>query len=111
MKLVKGVLIPATGCPHVLMVEDDFRTISALINANTIDVVGSDRISVYVDDEGILRNRPINLLAATTALVYGAYNGPLFGDALILGPVDDEGDDTDVSDEILSALDLPNHQA
>ncbi len=62
--------------------------------------------SMYVNEDGLDRRLPVNaratLLAA--AATPGRRGGLLLGDALVVGPADDDGWDSSVSEEYLAVL-------
>ena len=95
---VKEQRFPATS-DHLM------EALNAVINCDNIDVVrlGPDgnSASMYVDDNGMNIDLPmVNEYA--TILVYAlnlGLNQFYYGTAVFLGGVDDEGDDTSLSDE------------
>ena len=64
-------------------------------------------MSVYINEEGRLLEQPINMTATLFLLrhdVWPGFDSPIHGDVLILGPLDDEGDNTDVDPELYDRL-------
>lgn len=68
----------------------NWKEISDLIECRWFDVAGTDKYSVYVDDEGLCTNEDPHFF-----LIEG-YPQPLVGKGLLLGPVDyDTGETTE----------------
>ena len=90
----------------------DYNTIYTHIGCDLFDVVYANinehRISVFVDDEGLLKN-PQHFF------ILKGYGQPLAGNGLVLGDVDEEGetlaapDDLDLS-SVVTFLNLPQAQ-
>ena len=78
--------------PYVLTItpveySGDYKEIYRFIEADLFDVVTTpEGMSVYVDDEGLYN--------ATAFFAWQSLPIPLAGKALVLGPVDEEGDNT-----------------
>lgn len=53
---------------------------------------------LYVNDEGLLMNLPENIIAM---MLTGQF---LVGNAVVVGPVDDKGRTTDVTEDMIDAL-------
>ena len=90
---VKGLVITTDGRAYPTKVGtlDDYQKI---VGGYIEVVVLADGCSMYVNEEGKLDGLPVN--AAATVLVPGDV---IVGNVLIVGPTDDEGDDTDIPDE------------
>ncbi len=77
---------PHTKTTEAIDYSGDWQDISKLIGCDYFDVVTTrEGLSIYVDDEGLYRQ----------GQAFFAWNGlpvPLAGKALVLGPVDDEGE-------------------
>lgn len=65
----------------------DWKNISKMIEAPSFDVAGTDKLSVYVDDEGLYAEE------RHFFMVQG-YPQPLCNKALLLGPVDYDSGET-----------------
>lgn len=89
-----ALVIPAEGKPYLQKVDGGYKELQNLVGG-LIDAVNSDKASCYVNDEGLLIGLPFNRIAS---ILMGRY---LVGDAVVCGDVDDDGNDTDVSDEVL----------
>lgn len=69
----------------------DWKDISGLIECDSFDVAGTDKLSVYVDDEGLFKPE-------RHFFMIGTYPQPLCNKALLLGPVDyDTGETLEAS--------------
>lgn len=67
----------------------DWTTISWWLNCDTFDVAStSDRLTVYVDDEGMLK-------PDQEFFIITGFPQPLAGRALVLGPPDEDGETTE----------------
>lgn len=60
--------------------------------------VGTPHADVFVDDEGLLVGKPINLIASVIA------GQPLVGDAWVCGPSDRNGDSTPIMPRLVELL-------
>lgn len=60
---------------------NDWKDIAGLIECDTFDVAGTDKLSVYVDDEGLYAKERYFFRVE-------GYPQPLCNKALLLGPVD-----------------------
>lgn len=60
---------------------NDWKDISGLIECDTFDVAGTDKLSVYVDDEGLFAPERHFFMVE-------GYPQPLCNKGLLLGPVD-----------------------
>lgn len=61
-----------------------------------IEGIGGQGWSAYVDEEGRIKNRPVNHRASIMAKRMGWREEYLCGTTVFIGEVDDEGNDTDV---------------
>lgn len=119
MSTIKMIYIPAEedAKPQILEVEQDqvYEKLQELVDGyfEAVQVSRYTPIAqhhtLYVNEEGIPRNLPVNKNAFTEhsfeivrrnfALLFG--NPPL-GNMVLVGPPDEEGYDTSVSDEVLA---------
>lgn len=79
------------------------------ITGGLIERVGLDESSssLYVNEEGKLLQLPINRRATLLLWMHNRafrYQDIIAGDALLVGPVDDDGSDTDVPDALAHVL-------
>jgi hypothetical protein len=77
---------PHTKTTEAIDYSGDWRDVKTLIDCQYFDVVTTpEGLSIYVDDEGLYKN----------GQAFFAWKGlpvPLAGKALVLGPVDEEGE-------------------
>jgi len=104
---VKGVVIHADGTHTEQLFKQltDYQTaINGWITAVRLyDYNGEEIACAYVDDEGLLKNLPLNPMASALSFLFG--NTPhLVGNAVIVGKCDDEGYDTDLPEFILTLV-------
>lgn len=94
---MRGVIVGLTGPLEVVDI-DGLRSMQDVVGGY-IELVPlrTRRMSMYVNEEGILQGLPLNRWASVLA------DQSLFGPALILGP-DENGVDTEVSDVLLDWL-------
>lgn len=105
--MVRGIFLPT--------VEDkievrDFATLEAYQTAvsgwiEAVDVPGLG-ITIYVNEEGLLRHLPFNSRASFLWWYHapGTRQAMLVGDAVIVGLRDDDGNDTDVPERVVDLL-------
>lgn len=95
------ITFPVNGKPSILAIEDGEDELAALqgaVGGMIAPVDLPNGYTVYVDDEGILEGKNINPLISTLA------QRPLFGDAVMVGELDEEGNTASVSDEWLDLI-------
>lgn len=93
--------IPVEGKPEPVVIEDGIDELSILQDAvgGKIEGVGiSQGHTIYVNEEGLLDQLPHNQFASVVANTY------LVGDAIMVGPVDDEGETESVFPSIVETL-------
>lgn len=96
MANIKAVIVDPDGTVRSTEIENNLGSFQAVVGGYIEGVFG--RVAtVYVNEEGLLRNLPMNP-AATLFVnrILGHLGTRLFGTALIVGPDDGEGNDTDV---------------
>jgi hypothetical protein len=106
-KQVKGVVIHPDGTHTEQLfkqLSDYQQAIDGWITAVRLyDYNGEEIACAYVDDEGLLKNLPLNPMASALSFLFG--NTPhLVGNAVIVGGNDGEGYDTDLPDFILTLV-------
>lgn len=94
---MKALYIPVEGEIEHIDIADDYRAINEKIGCQTMDVAGTNHLSFFVDDEGLLVANPqANYRATDLYWVDGGYRGQLlFGNVIVAGPPDGHGDGTD----------------
>jgi hypothetical protein len=96
MANIKAVIVDSDGTVRSTEIENSLGSFQAVVGGYIEGVFGN-MATVYVNEEGLLRSLPFNPLATMFAeQILGHPGVLLFGTALILGPGDGEGSDTDV---------------
>jgi hypothetical protein len=67
------------------------------------DYYGAEVCNAYVNEEGILLNLPINPVASALSFMFGN-RGQMVGNMIIVGNSDDDGNDTDIPDDIFAFI-------
>ena len=95
VKVRRGVLISQNGA-FLVHYTDDLQTLYKMLGCNVIDIITRDickkPFDFIVDDEGLMKDE--NFL---TALSLGNAKEELYGNILICGIADENGDLTDIS--------------
>jgi len=69
--------------------DGDYKSISKMIDCQWFDVAGTEKYSVYVDDEGLCNNDDMHFF------MLDGYPQPLVGKGLLFGPTNEDGDTTE----------------
>lgn len=81
----KGILLTVEGVVRPLFISTIGDVYNA-ISCNSFDIVRLGRAAdIFIDDEGLLTNRPINLLASAIATELTGHAINLAGDAIVFG--------------------------
>jgi len=106
--MVKGIYIPADDSEALEIrelekLEDYQAAVDGWIEAVDVPSLG---VTIYVNEEGLLRHLPFNPRASFLWWYHvpGAHQAMLVGDVVIVGPPDDNGDGTDVPEEVVDLL-------
>jgi len=75
---------------------DGYRDMQAAVEGLLTIASNAEDFSAYVNDEGLLYGMPENKVIENLA----EYQ-PLVGNALVMGPIDEDGNDTDVTPELV----------
>ena len=96
MATIQAVIVEPNGTVRKAEIENNLGAFQAVVEGYIEGVFG--RVAtVYVNEEGLLRNLPMNPTATLFVnRILGHLGTRLFGTALIVGPDDGEGNDTDV---------------
>jgi hypothetical protein len=105
MATLKAVLVTPGETIQAIEIEDNLRTRQTLVGGYIQGVFGRGAL-IYVDEEGLLKNLSYNSPATIFAQQYMRVPVELFGTALILGPSDNEGNDTSVLPDVLTYFNL-----
>lgn len=99
----RGLRIPADTATPIEVVEVDVLADYQAVVGGDLELVESDRggLALYLNETGRLDGLPTNERA--TRLVRRLLE-PIVGDVLVLGPTDEDGDDTSLTDEAERAV-------
>ena len=101
MATIQAVIVDPEGTFRVTEIENSLGAFQAAIGGGYIEGVYGADATVYVDEEGIIKRLPYNPLASLFAQRVLGAGVHLFGQALILGPGDGEGNDTPVRPNVV----------
>lgn len=96
MAKIQVLIIEPSGETREAEIDNDLGAFQAIVGGYIEPVYG--RVgTIYVNEEGLLRQLPFNAAATGFAVRIMEHLGiRLFGTVFIVGPADTEGDDTDV---------------
>ena len=96
-----AILVPVEGKPSFVKIGDytDLNKHVECRCGTTVYHPGNRDCYAWVDDEGLLVNKPLNLILSTIM----EYPGPLVGNGVICG-VDDDGENVDVDSDIIELV-------
>lgn len=95
MAKIKAVIVEPEGTFYETEIENDLGAFQAVVGGYIHPVFG--RVgTIYVNEEGLLRGLLFNPLASLFASRILEASHHLVGTALIVGPADTQGNDTDV---------------
>lgn len=106
--MVKGIYVPVDESEPLEQREfatlDDYQTaVDGWIEAVDVPSLG---ITMYVSEEGLLRRLPFNSRASFLWWFHvpGAHQAMLVGNAVIVGALDENGESSDVPEEVIDLL-------
>ena len=100
MTQIRVLTVDTEGTAQHIEIGNDFRSFQAVVGGYIEGVYGNVG-TIYVNEEGLLKDLPFNPFATEFANRILDANVRLFGTALIVGPVDDEGNDTHVRPSVV----------
>lgn len=111
---IDGFIIPADAAfpiQHTEVPHNGLGTYQEIVGGHieAIDLVMPEA-TFYIDEEGKLKDKPVNLRATAILWVHNpAYRKQdvIVGDAFLVGPVDENGDDTPIPDQLAELLNVP----
>ncbi|WP_402843636.1 DUF3846 domain-containing protein [Microbacterium sp. GXS0129] len=113
--MVEGLYIPADDSEAVEIrelekLEDYQAAVGGWIEAVDVPSLG---VTIYVNEEGLRRRLPFNPRASFLWWFHGpgAHQAMLVGDAIIVGIPDENGDGTDVPEEVVGLLTVAREYA
>lgn len=107
LEQVKGVVIDCDGT-HIEKVFKQLTDYQDAINGyieavRLYDYNGTEVACAYVDEEGLLKQLPMNPMAGAISFLFG--NTPyLAGKMIIVGATDRQGNDTDIPDYLATLI-------
>ena len=108
MATLQVVIVDPDGTVRHTDIESNLGAFQAVVGGY-IEGVISNVATMYVNEEGLLKRLPYNYVASMFASNLLGHRGiQLFGTALILGPPDDEGNDTDVRPTVVEYFQKEN---
>lgn len=105
--LFRAVTIDVDGSAEAVQWDVSAGTLQPLQEAvdGFVDVVTlHPSVTMWVNDEGLVRNMPMNIVATSIARGFGLMHQPYFGRAVFTGGASDEGDTLALSEEQSEAL-------
>lgn len=101
---MKGKIIRLSGKVDIVDVKD-YKDMQKAVDGyiERLPVDDKHGVTVYCNEEGRLQEQPINMTACMWLLRNGMYPSmdyPIHGDVLVVGICDDEGNDTDIPEEV-----------
>lgn len=107
---MKTAIIPADEAQAVRIEDPDELTYEYLRECvgGYLQAVEIGDLNLYLNEEGKLEGRPINRRATELALANQAIfaDDVIVGDVVLIGPADDDGNETGLSEEALAWVDL-----
>lgn len=104
MTTLKVIIIPTDAAPAVAEIESTLQAFQTVVGGFIEAVPLPDGSTLWLNEEGKIDGLPFNERA--TVLTRGIL-GPtdmVVGNVFITGPLDDEGDNTSVSDALIEEL-------
>lgn len=101
MATLNAVIVDPDGTVRKTQIENTLDAFQAVVGGYIEGVFG-ENCTIYVNEEGILQSLPYNQSATLFAARFCGLDRLLFGTALIVGPGDSEGTDTDVHESVIS---------
>lgn len=101
MATINAVIVDPDGTARKTQIEGTLGAFQAVVGGYIEGIFRQD-FTIYVNEDGIMMRLPKN--ERVTEFLHYPY--PLFGTALIVGPADDEGTDTDVPEHIIRYYEL-----
>jgi hypothetical protein len=105
---VDMIYIPTRGIP--MRVQIDVTTIDRMrqLIGGWLEAIGGEEWTCYMDEEGKMKGREVNMLACAVVTVLGwkgiQYGDFICGPVLMCGPTDEEGYDTSVTDRVAKLI-------
>lgn len=104
---MKAIIFPTDGDPRVEDITPDLATLKELVGGYIEAAPTNGDVTVYVNEEGKINGLPPNTPATFfwwSLAPFMKGHDVISGPAVILGPADDEGDETPVPDQVIALL-------
>jgi len=111
MSTVKILRVDVDATTEVLHVQNNLDGLKAAIGGGWLEPIGPTSggggWSAYLDEEGKIKGMRVNATATQLARLIGWNSADvLCGPVIFLGPVDANGDETDVGDDVLGVAQI-----
>lgn len=107
---MKAAVIRTDGTYTVQEVESEWGAISAIVGGWIEHVMlypeGSREGSMFINEEGKLKGMAYNEVATSLFKMKRGNWDYIVGDAVVFGGSDENGDETDITDQLLQLIDL-----
>lgn len=107
MATISAVIVDPDGTARKTQIEDTLGAYQAVVGGY-IEAVCGEIATIYVNEEGLLQSLPFNPRATEFAQEMLRKGVMLVGPALILGPPDGDGRDSDVHQSVVDYYQLEN---
>lgn len=106
MASIRAIIVDPDGTVWKTEIEDSLSAFQAVVGGY-IEAVTGNEATVFVNEEGLLQSLPFNPTASQFAqyMITGS-TYMLVGTALIVGPADEEGNDTHVRQSVVDYFNL-----
>jgi hypothetical protein len=105
--LFRAVTIDVDGNAEAVQWDTTSGTLTHLQQAvgGLVDLVAlHEHVTMWVNDEGIVKGMPMNIVATSIARGFGFTHQPYFGTAVFTGGGDEEGETLGLSEQHVEAL-------
>lgn len=102
MATINAVIVEPDGTVRKSEIENSLGAFQAAVGGYIQILPGTHDFTVYVDEDGVMKRLPQNERIGEVV----DFPHPLFGNALIVGPADSDGNDTDVPAHIVNHYEL-----
>jgi hypothetical protein len=106
---MKALVITSTGVTTVEDITPDLDTLQSLVGGYIEAAPTDGSVTVYVNEEGKVTGLPVNPEATRLYYKLAPFmegHDILVGTVVILGPVDDEGEETEVPASVLALAEV-----
>lgn len=101
---IKAVKIQSNGKVDVIDITPTLENMQAQVGGLIQVVDFSPSLTAWMDEEGKLKSKPVNLAATKVWEFYFGFSDVLAGDVLFTGGADDNGESTSISDRDISMI-------